>query len=46
MVRVEVPADTKAGLYIGTVSVQGGDGEVMEVRVEVVETSPVPHDSW
>jgi hypothetical protein len=46
MVRVEVPADTQAGSYTGTVSVQGGVGEVMEVRVEVVETSPVPHDSW
>jgi len=46
VVRVEVPVDTQAGLYIGTVSVQGSEGQVMEARVEVVSPSPVGHDSW
>ena len=46
VVRLEVPDDTDAGRYIGTVSVLGGEGKVMEVRVEVVSTSAVGHDSW
>jgi hypothetical protein len=46
VVRLEVPDDTDAGRYTGTVSVQGGEGKVMEVRVEVVSTSAVRHDSW
>ena len=46
VVRVEVPVDTHAGWYTGTVSVQGSEGQVMEVRVEVVSPSPVGHDSW
>jgi hypothetical protein len=46
LVRVEVPVDTHAGLYVGTVSVQGSEGQVLEVRVEVVSISPLGHDSW
>jgi hypothetical protein len=48
VVGVEVPVDTQAGSYTGTVSVhgQGRVGEAIEVRVEVVAASPVRHDSW
>ena len=46
VVRVEVPDDAHAGWYTGTVSVQGGEGKMIEVRVEVVSRSPVGHDSW
>jgi hypothetical protein len=45
-VRVEVHDRTPAGSYVGTVSVTGGEGQTIEVHLEVVATEPIPHDSW
>lgn len=45
-IRVGVPDRAPAGSYVGTVSVTGGEGQTIEVHVEVVAAEPIPHDSW
>ena len=45
-VRVEVPDPAPAGSHVGTVSVRGGEGQTIEVHVEVVAPEPIRHDSW
>lgn len=46
LVTIDVPEDTHAGSYIGTVTPRGHEADPIEVRLEVVALDPVPHASW
>jgi hypothetical protein len=46
LVEVVIPPGTGGGSYDGTISTTDGQGEPIDVRVEVTGIEPVPHDSW
>jgi hypothetical protein len=45
-VSVTVPTGTGDGAYVGTITARSGQGQPIDVRLEVVGTGPVAHDSW
>ncbi|HEX6300869.1 MAG TPA: hypothetical protein VF148_10435 [Acidimicrobiia bacterium] len=46
LVEVAIPPGTTGGSYEGTISSKGGNGETIDVRLEVTAIEPIPHDSW
>lgn len=46
LVEMAIPSGTGGGSYEGTISTKRGQGERIEVRVEVTGIEPIPHDSW
>jgi hypothetical protein len=45
-VGLAVPTDTQTGSYHGSIATEGREGQAVDIRVEVLGTHPVPHDSW